>query len=125
MKLNHLNLCVNELSEAIDFFQKVFDFQLLDQKGDAIAVMTDGHGFTVVLSNSRSNQDKDHPYPKDFHLGFYVDTMTEVDQFYKKLVAVSIASEHEPRMIRGGYTLYFTALGGILFEVTCFNHKIL
>jgi len=122
MKLNHLNLCVYDLSEAIVFFQNVFDFQLLDQKGDFIAAMADGHGFTLVLSNLRSDQDEAALYPKDFHLGFYVETMTEVDQFYKKLAAAGIASEHEPRMIRGGYTLYFTALGGILFEVTCYNH---
>jgi catechol 2,3-dioxygenase-like lactoylglutathione lyase family enzyme len=121
MKLNHLNLCVYDLSEAIVFFQDLFDFQLLDQKGEAIAVMTDGHGFTLVLSNLRSEQDEAALYPKDFHLGFYVETLAEVDQFYKKLAAAGISSEHEPRILRGGYTLYFTALGGILFEVTCNN----
>ncbi|MEK3722881.1 VOC family protein [Paenibacillus sp. FSL H8-0034] len=121
MKLNHLNLCVYDLSEAIIFFRNVFNFQLLDQKGDFIAVMTDGHGFSLVLSKLQSDQDKAVPYPKDFHIGFYVETMSEVDQFYKKIVAAGIASEHEPRMIRGGYTLYFTALGEILFEVTCYN----
>ncbi|WP_240414594.1 VOC family protein [Paenibacillus periandrae] len=121
MKLNHLNLCVYDLSEAIVLFQNLFDFQLLDQKGDFIAVMTDGQGFTLVLSKLPSNQNEAALYPKDFHLGFYVDTMSEVDQFYKKLAVVGIASEHEPRMIRGGYTLYFTALGEIHFEVTCYN----
>ncbi|MDF2682564.1 MAG: Glyoxalase family protein superfamily [Brevibacillus sp.] len=123
MKLSHLNLCVYELSEAVAFFQNVFDFQLLDQKGDFIAGMTDGHGFSLVLSTLRSDQDEAACYPKDFHLGFYVETMPEVDQFYKKLAAVDIASEHEPKMIRGGYSLYFRALGGILFEVTCYNVK--
>ncbi|MDP4096207.1 VOC family protein [Paenibacillus sp. P96] len=120
MKLSHLNLCVYDVSEAVVFFQNIFDFQLLDQKGDFIAGMTDGHGFNLVLSKLRSDHNE-ALYPKDFHLGFYVETMTEVDHFYEKLVAAGIASEHEPRMIRGGYTLYFTALDGILFEVTCYN----
>ncbi|MNH84081.1 fosfomycin resistance protein FosB [compost metagenome] len=121
MKLNHLNLCVHNLSEAIAFFQNVFDFQLVVQKGDFIAVMSDGHGFSLVLSKLRSDQNMTDQYPKDFHLGFYVDTVSDVDQFYNKLAAAGIASEQEPKMIRDGYTLYFTALGGILFEVTCYN----
>ncbi|MNV47978.1 Metallothiol transferase FosB [compost metagenome] len=121
MKLSHLNLCVSNLSEAVAFFQNVFDFQLVDQKGEFIAALTDDHGFSLVLSSLRSGQNEAAPYPKDFHLGFYVDTMMEVDHFYNKLAATGISLEHEPRMIRGGYTLYFTALDGILFEVTCYN----
>lgn len=121
MKLNHLNLCVADLSEAIRFFQSLFDFQLIEQKGTAIAVMEDGHGFTLVLSSMLSGPVEGYRYPKDFHLGFYVDTTTEVDEFHKKLEAFGTASDHGPKMIRGGYTLYFTALDNILFEVTCFN----
>ncbi|TBL77389.1 VOC family protein [Paenibacillus thalictri] len=121
MKLNHLNLCVLDLPEAIVFFQRLFGFQLIEQKAAAIAVMDDGHGFTLVLSLMQANQDEHYRYPKDFHLGFYVSTATEVDEFHKKLTAFGIGSD-VPKMMRGGYTLYFTALGGILFEVTCFNN---
>ncbi|WNC16309.1 VOC family protein [Brevibacillus brevis] len=121
MKLSHLNLCVNDVSEAIAFFQHVFDFQLFDQKGDFIAGMGDGHGFSLVLSKLRS--DESVSYPTDFHLGFYVETMTEVDQFYQRLAEAGISADHEPKMIRGGYSLYFRALGGILFEVTCYHVK--
>ncbi|MGG1519061.1 VOC family protein [Paenibacillus oryzisoli] len=121
MKLNHLNLCVPDLPEAITFFQSLFGFQLIEQKGTVIAVMEDGHGFTLVLSSMPSSLDEDYRYPKDFHLGFYVDTTTEVDEFHKKLKAFGTASEHAPKLMRGGYTLYFRALNGILFEVTCFH----
>ncbi|WP_025849054.1 VOC family protein [Paenibacillus ehimensis] len=117
MKLNHLNLCVNDLSEATDFFQSLFGFQLLGQKGDTLAVMSDGEGFTLVLSRFG---EETVAYPKDFHIGFYVETMAEVDAFHAKLAAANIPSDHGPRKMRGGYTLYFTALGGVLFEVTSF-----
>ena len=113
-------MCVPNLSEAIRLFKSLFDFQLVQQKGTAIAVMDDGNGFTLVLSSMPSSQDVDYRYPKDFHLGFYVDTTTEVDEFHKKLEASGIASD-VPKTIRGEYTLYFKALDGILFEVTCFN----
>ncbi|RKN83742.1 VOC family protein [Paenibacillus ginsengarvi] len=121
MKLNHLNLCVLDLSEAIVFFQSLLGFRLIEQKGAVIAVMDDGHGFTLVLSSMQANPNENYRYPKDFHLGFYVDTVTEVNEFHKKLIASGIASD-PPKMMRGGYTLYFTALGGILFEVTCFDN---
>ncbi|KIL39273.1 glyoxalase [Gordoniibacillus kamchatkensis] len=120
MKLNHLNLCVNDLSEARDFFRDQFNFELLDQKGDAIAVMSDGDGFTLVLSKLRADGEEVQTYPRDFHLGFYVETPAEVDQFYHRLVTAGIATDGGPKKIRDGYTLYFTALGGILFEMTCF-----
>ena len=41
MKLNHLNLCVDDLSEARHFFETFFDFQFLEQKGKALLVMSD------------------------------------------------------------------------------------
>jgi catechol 2,3-dioxygenase-like lactoylglutathione lyase family enzyme len=119
MRLNHLNLCVDDLSEARDFFQEFFDFQLLDQKGDAIVVMSDGDGFTLVLSNSRAFGSESPRYPKEFHVGFYVETPVEVDQIYDRLKATNIHMDNGPKKIRDGYTLYFTALGGLLFEVTC------
>lgn len=122
MKLNHLNLCVDDLQEARDFFQNLFAFQLLDQKGDAIVVMNDGDGFILVLSSPKAFGGERPTYPKDFHVGFYVETQAEVDQMYDRLTAAHIQMEHKPRKIRDGYTLYFRALDGILFEVTCCIH---
>ncbi|GLX69767.1 VOC family protein [Paenibacillus glycanilyticus] len=121
MKLNHLNLCVNDLSDAVVFFQNLFEFRLIEQKGTAIAVMDDLNGFTLVLSSMPARSDDNNQYPKDFHLGFYVSTTSEVDEFHKKLTGFGIGTDTTPKMIRGGYTLYFTALEGILFEITCFE----
>ncbi|NEW06391.1 VOC family protein [Paenibacillus sp. SYP-B3998] len=121
MQLNHLNLCVDNLSEATDFFQTFFNFQLIEQKGDAIAVMSDSNHFTLVLSNPRAFGGETPTYPNEFHIGFYVETVAEVDQMFDRLAATKIHMDHGPRKIRNGYTLYFKALGGILFEVSCFN----
>ncbi|MBO7746825.1 VOC family protein [Paenibacillus sp. MWE-103] len=120
MKLNHLNVCVPDLNEAVTFFRDVFGFELNGRHGDAIAAMTDDDGFSLVLSSLRPGEEG---YPKDFHLGFYVDTIADVDGFHDKLAAAGIAAEQRPRRIRNGYTLYFTALGGILFEVTSFQRE--
>jgi catechol 2,3-dioxygenase-like lactoylglutathione lyase family enzyme len=123
MRLNHLNLSVENLNEARDFFRDLLDFQLIDQKGEAIVVMSDGHDFTLVLSNPAAFGGVIPEYPKDFHVGFYVETPEKVDLLCDRLAAANIITDQKPKKIRDGYTLYFTALGGILFEVTCFVFK--
>ncbi len=121
MKLNHLNLCVNNMSEAVTFFADIFGFELADRKGDAIAVMKDQAGFTLVLSQLVALRGENPIYPEGFHVWFYVDTKEDVDQFFLKLMSAGLASkENSPKSMRGGYTLYFKALDGILFEVTSF-----
>jgi catechol 2,3-dioxygenase-like lactoylglutathione lyase family enzyme len=121
MQLNHLNLCVDNLAEARDLFQRCFDFQFLDQKGDAIAVMTDGQGFTLVLSVPRAfGVETPTIYPEGFHVGFIAENPGQVDQIHRRLAAAAdIHIDHEPRKIRESYTFYFTALNAILFEVSC------
>jgi catechol 2,3-dioxygenase-like lactoylglutathione lyase family enzyme len=118
MQLNHLNLCVDDLTEAISFFQNHFDFQFLEQKKDAIAVMTDGHGFTLVLSNPRAFGNEMLPYPAGFHIGFLLETRDQVDLAYHRLAAANVQLTQEPRKMRGSYGFYFTALNDILFEIS-------
>lgn len=87
MRLNHLNLCVGDLSEAKDLFQSLFDFEVEQQKGDAMLVMNDRCGFTLVLSNPKAFGGEAPAYPEGFHLGFIVDTPEEVDRFCDRLAA--------------------------------------
>lgn len=118
MRLNHLNLCVNSLTEARAFFQNCFDFQFLEQKGDAVAIMTDGQGFTLVLSNPRAFKREIMPYPEDFHVGFLQETTDQVDQIYYRLEEAGVQLAGMPRKMRESYGFYFTALNNILFEVS-------
>jgi catechol-2,3-dioxygenase len=119
MQLNHLNLCVNDLTGARSFFQNCFGFQCLEQKGDAVAIITDGHGFTLVLSNPRAFKREIMPYPEDFHVGFLQETPDQVDQMYHLLGEAGVQLSQEPRKMRGSYGFYFTALNDILFEISC------
>lgn len=119
MRLNHLSLCVRDLAEARALFQNCFDFTCIDQKGEAIAIMSDGHGFTLVLSSPRALKKELPPYPADFHVGFLVETHDQVDQAYQRLLHAEIQLQHQPRKIREGYGFYFTALNDLLFEVSC------
>lgn len=119
MQLNHLNLCVRNLAEARAFFQDHLDFQFLEQKGEAVAVLSDGYGFTLVLSNQQAFGHPEQPYPEGFHVGFIQESSAQVDQMYQRLAATSVQIGHEPRKMRGSYGFYFTALNDVLFEISC------
>lgn len=120
MRLNHVNLVVEDLDGAQGFFRRSFGFGLLDRKGDAVAVMNDGQGFTLVLSNVRAfGGEVPVRYPEGFHVGFILETQEEVDRAHGRLVADGADIGREPRSMRDSYGFYFEALGGILFEVSC------
>jgi len=117
MQLNHLNLCVDDLTAARDLFQNCFDLQFVEQKGKVLIIMTDRQGFTLVLSQAFGSEMQ--PYPKDFHVGFILTTNEQVNQAYHRLIAANVQIAHEPRKIRESYGFYFTALNAILFEISC------
>ncbi|MEH7347422.1 VOC family protein [Gottfriedia acidiceleris] len=125
MRLNHLNLCVDDLSEARHFFETFFDFQFLEQKGKALVVMSDENGFILVLSDPKAFKgNKDISYPEAFHIGFLVDTSSEVDQAYDRLIAGGIEIDKEPYTMRGNsYGFYFTVFNGLLIEVSCLDYR--
>ncbi|MEC5239706.1 VOC family protein [Bacillus mycoides] len=125
MKLNHLNLCVDDLSEARHFFETFFDFQFLEQKGKALVVMSDESGFILVLSDPKAfKRNKEVMYPEAFHIGFLVETSSEVDQSYNRLVAGGIEIDKKPYSMRGSsYGFYFTMFNGLLIEVSCLDYR--
>jgi catechol 2,3-dioxygenase-like lactoylglutathione lyase family enzyme len=118
MKLNHLNLCVLNLDEARCFFEDLFDFEFVDRKGDAVLVMSDRQGFTLVISDPTKFGGDGAAYPEGFHLGFLLDTSQHVDATYSRLVEAGIDVAKPPRNMRASYGFYFTALGGVMFEVS-------
>lgn len=119
MRLNHLNLVVRDLDEARVFFETCFAMRLVTQKADAVAVLADEGGFTLVLSSFSAFRQEPQPYPSLFHVGFLPTTRDEVDDAFARIQAAGVAVEKGPRAIRDGYGFYFTALDGILFEVSC------
>ncbi|MGF9966024.1 VOC family protein [Bacillus rhizoplanae] len=125
MKLNHLNLCVDDLSEARVFFETYFDFQTLEEKGKALVVMSDNDGFILVLSDPKAFKGgKDAIYPEPFHIGFLVEEPNKVDQVYNRLIEGGIEIDKEPYKMRGNsYGFYFTVFNGLLIEVSCLDYK--
>jgi lactoylglutathione lyase len=117
MRINHLNLAVDDVPIAAQFFIEYFGFTSLEEKGrDALAVLADDVGFTLIVSHfDRTTKPE---YPRDFHIGFIQESKAEVEALYGRLHAAGYV-EKPPQPFHGNWGFYFHAPGGILVEVSC------
>ena len=120
MKLNHLNLPVENVAETRQFFEQYLGFTTVETKGDnMLSVMQDEDGFSLVIMANNFNRNGNSKYPDALHIGFLVSSKEEVNELYDKLKAGRVALEHAPSNMRGVYGFYFHAPGNILTEVSC------
>jgi predicted enzyme related to lactoylglutathione lyase len=106
MKLNHINLVVSNVADAINIFETYFNFKCTDIKGDNIvAVLKGADDFTLVIMG---NKDRQVNYPEAFHLGFMLADTNAVTKTYEKLKNGGVAVGQEPRKIRDSFGFYFT-----------------
>ena len=114
MKLNHINLVVSNVADAINIFETYFNFKCTDIKGDNIvAVLKGADNFTLVIM---TNKDGQVNYPDAFHIGFMLTDTNGVTETYEKLKKGGIAVGQEPRKIRDSFGFYFT-YDNIMIEV--------
>lgn len=116
MRLNHLDLQVHDIVATAAFFQSYFGLRLQTKPNSpAIAILTDGHGFVLVLQ--RCKQPGDH-YPEDFHCGFLLETPEEVRALHAR--AVADGAKVSDVIVNGrGTMIYFAAPEGYRVEVSC------
>ena len=114
MKLNHINLVVSNVANAINFFESYFNFKCTDIKGDNIvAILKGADDFTLVIM---ANKEGKAVYPDAFHIGFMLDNPDAVTEVYEKLKSGGIEVGQEPRKIRDSFGFYFT-FDTIMLEV--------
>lgn len=118
MKLNHLNLLVDDVQAANDFFVDALDFSLVKSGGDAMSVLSDSAGFTLIVADPKRFGGDSPVYPEGFHVGFIVESRDRVDEFHARLLERGLPLEQVPERRHGNYGFYFTALNGLLFEVS-------
>ncbi len=108
MTINHLNLPVSNVAEAITFFESHFDFKCTQTKGDnMIAVLKNTADFTLVLMSSKMNRNDNNTYPDAFHIGFILDSIEKVNGTYLTLKTAGIQLDREPQKIRDSFGFYF------------------
>jgi lactoylglutathione lyase len=114
MKLNHINLTVNDVSEARQFLEKYFGLQSMDTgDNNQIALLRDDDGLEVTLMKVG---EEDVQYPASFHIGFIQETEAQVDEMYQRLKADGF-DVPPPRQFHGSWTFYLRAPGGVVIEV--------
>lgn len=116
MRLNHLDLQVTDVQAMVLAFERHFGLVLQTSRtSPAIAIMSDGHGFTLVLQRKKNAGDA---YPEGFHLGFLVDDVATVEARHAALRADGADVSDIQRNGRG--TMVYCRLGdGIVVEVSC------
>jgi len=116
VKLNHLDLQVNDVQRTVTFFEDAFGFQLQsNRRSSSIAILSDSDGFVLVLQRKKFETDG---YPDGFHFGFLVDDVETVHRFYA--TAHQLGLEVSEIIDNGrGTHVYCKGPDGLLAEVSC------
>lgn len=116
VKLNHIDLQVADVPALTTFLVAHFDLQPLTRlDSPKIAILTDGHGFTLVIQRRKHD---DETYPDGFHIGFLVDDPAEVHARRARLAAAGVAVSEVDTNARGT-TCYCRGPNSLLIEVGC------
>ncbi|UQA55265.1 VOC family protein [Polyangium aurulentum] len=117
MKLNHLDLQVPDVRAAAQFFERHFDLEISSNPNSpAIVILSDRHGFTLVLQRMKDAQ---ATYPEGFHIGFLIDDEAEVRRHHARLLAEGIGPISDLIQNNRGLMFYCTGPGSVTIEVSC------
>ena len=115
MKLNHLDLQVADVPRAVTFFEEAFGLQLQsNRRSSAIAFLSDGAGFVLVLQQKKSETER---YPDGFHFGFLVDDVETVHRFHARAHGLGLETSEIIENGRGTQ-VYCGGPDGLLAEVS-------
>ncbi|HLJ88058.1 MAG TPA: VOC family protein [Candidatus Angelobacter sp.] len=121
--LNHVNLTTYNVSELMEFFCSIFDFQVLEKRAANFAVLRNPEGFLLTLMYDK-RMTPEQGYPGLFHVGFLQPTQNAVDLIYDALSARKYEAPKPAKLQRGGpsaYGFYCDAPGGVTVEVSTMN----
>jgi catechol 2,3-dioxygenase-like lactoylglutathione lyase family enzyme len=118
MKLNHINLPVQDVGAARIFFEAHFGFKPVDVKlNDTLSVLKGIDDFTLVIMSDKLNQNGNNLYPDAFHIGFFVDTEDEVIVIFDRLKSARVDVGQAPQKIRKTFGFYFN-YQDVLIEIS-------
>ncbi len=114
MKLNHVNLTVNDVPAAREFLETYFGLTALAERnyaGDDFAMMTDDNGSALSLMEK-----KEVSYPGTFHVGFVQESEERVEEINQRLKDDGFEVK-PPARLHGAWSFYLDAPGGFTVEV--------
>ena len=117
MQFNHANFAVADVAAAAAFFSRHFGFVVQGAAHENFVVMEGEGGFVL---NFMTPGKTEASYPKNFHVGFFVDDIDTVRTKQIELVDAGYSPGEVQQFNRGGRqttTFYCEAPGGFLIEV--------
>ena len=119
MRLQHLNLTTTDVPALAGFFERFFGFTPYEARGDILAVLRNKEDFILTVMRNKRGEPAD--YPGIFHVGFYYDTVGEIEAKHAELSAAGLNPKKIAFMERGGGIrvphFYCSAPGNILIEI--------
>ena len=109
MKLNHVNLAVNDLPAAVHFLETYFGLRRQFTSEGIIVLNDDNH---LICTLMKAAQVK---YPGSFHIGFVQESKQQVNEIYQRLKEDGF--EVKPPQQAHAWTFYVQAPGGFMVEV--------
>jgi len=116
LKLNHVNLTVDDVPAARAFLEKHFGLRPYGEGQRNFDVLFDDDDLVLTLIGS--GRGREVSWPNTFHVGFIQPTEAAVDDINRALREDGFDVEPPSRQ-HGAWTFYFTAPGGIPVEVLC------
>ncbi len=118
MKLNHLNLTVNDVLATYRFLEKYFGLKNYGElaPSEAMGFLSDDDG--MVLALFRGAKGAEVKYPAGFHVGFIQESEERVNEINQRLRDDGYAVAKPSRM-HDSWTFYFMSPGGFTIEVPC------
>ena len=112
MKLNHLSFPSADVPATASFFAKYLGFTIAGEvRGSYILKRP---GFDVVIEKTG---DYSPAWPKNFHVGFELPSVDEVQALYQQFKADGVKMETEVFNNDRGSRFFCRAPGGVMFEL--------
>lgn len=111
MLLNHLNLTVTDVNEAVAFFETYCGLRKTGGNS-GMGFMVDDAGLVLSLMKSKSGQVQ---YPGFFHVGFFIGDKAKVDSLHRSIREAGYSAS-DPVQAHA-YTFYVEGPGGLRVEI--------
>ena len=116
MRLDHINLTVNNVTEASTFLKRHFGYRdMFEDNNAGMATLTDGTEMHLNLMKGSKDS-----YPDYFHIGFDLETEANVTAVYERLSEAGLELNPPEHTQWGSWTFHFKCPGGnFIIEVAC------
>jgi lactoylglutathione lyase len=114
MKLNHVNLAVDDVPEARRFLEGHFGLRPVGEGHKNFQILLDDDGFVLTLMGV--GRDNTVSYPKTFHVGFIQSSDAEVGSINQRIKDDGLDVE-PPSQQHGAWSFSFRAPGGFWIVV--------